>query len=154
MLLKEDLKNFKRIIGKIKQPEKGLQQEVFNVLCGVVTHVACELVIINNKKEKLLTFRKDKFWNGWHFPGGLLRYRENFSSRLKQVAKMELGVKLISAKFLFPINYINSKRGHDVSLVFLCKLNGKPKIGKWFKIMPKNIIPEHKILWKELKKHI
>lgn len=150
MLLKKDLENFTRIVKKIKHPERGLEQGVFDALCSLVTHTACELVIVNNKNEILLTFRKDKFWEGWHFPGGLLRYKESFLARLKLVVKLELKVKLVSAKFLFPINYINSKRGHDVSLVFLCKLEKALKVGKWFKQMPKNIIPEHKMLWKEV----
>lgn len=151
MLSKKDVKDLNRIIGKIKSPEKGLKQEVFDALCPVTTHVACELVIMNRAREVLLTWRKDGLWQGWHFSGGLLRFKESFFNRLKITARQELGVKLLSAKFLFPLNYTNSARGHDVSYVFLCRIKGKPKDGKWFKAMPKNIIFEHKKLWKKLK---
>ncbi len=153
MLTNKDIKNLKIIVDKIKQPEKGIEQAVFDILCKITTHVACELIVVNQLGEILLTFRQDNFWQGWHFPGGLLRYRESFESRLKKVTKLELGVKLKSTKFLFPQNYTQSKRGHDVSLVFLCELKSKPKIGKWFKQMPKNIISEHKELWKKVKKY-
>jgi colanic acid biosynthesis protein WcaH len=151
MFPKKDLNSLKNIISKIKNPERGIEQEVFDILCKIITHVACELIILNQHKEILLTYRHDKIWQGWHFPGGILRYREAFESRLKQVAKLELQAKLKTAKFLFPFNYINGQRGHDVSLVFLCELKSKPKIGKWFKQMPKNIISEHKELWKKVK---
>ncbi len=151
MLPKKDLNSLKNIISKIKNPERGIEQEVFDILCKIITHLACELIVINRRKEILLTFRQDKIWQGWHFPGGLLRYREAFKSRLEQVAKLELQTKLKTAKFLFPINYVKSQRGHDVSLVFLCELKGEPKTGQWFKQMPKNIIPEHRALWKKVK---
>ncbi len=152
MLLKKDINDLKRIIGKIKHPEKGLQQEVFDALTPVTTHVACEMVVANQRDEILLTYRRDSFWQGWHFPGGLLRFKESFFNRLKITAREELGVKLLSAKFLFPLNYIHSARGHDASYVFLCKIQDKPKDGKWFKKIPKDIIPEHRGLWKQLKK--
>ncbi len=151
MLSKSDLRSLEKIINKIKKPEQGIEQVVFDILCKITTHVACELIVVNQQGEILLTFRQDNFWQGWHFPGGLLRYRESFESRLNKVAKTELAVKLKSTKFLFPHNYTNGKRGHDVSLVFSCELRSKPKIGKWFKHMPKNIIPEHRELWKKIK---
>lgn len=152
MLSKKDLRDLNNIISEIKHPEKGLEQEVFEALCPITTHVACEMVVANQRGEILLTYRRDSFWQGWHFPGGLLRFKESFFNRIKITAREELGVKLLSAKFLFPLNYINSARGHDVSFVFLCQIKGKPKAGRWFKAMPKNIIQEHRLLFKELKK--
>lgn len=141
-----------RLLGKVKNPEKGLPAEVFNALTRIVPFSACEMVVINKNKEILLTHREDQWWKGWHIPGGLLRMNEDFKTRLSKVAKNELGAKLKSFKFLFPMNYPKTPRGHDVSLVFLCTLSGKPQHGTFFKNLPKNTIKEHVVLYKKLQK--
>ena len=146
MLDKKELKQLASLIKKIDKPHESLPQSVFEALCGIVPFVACEL-IVKNKKGILLTWREDKWWNGWHFPGGLLRYRENFDERIQKVAWEELGINITNYKFLFPINCSQGSRGHSVSLVFLCETEMIPKDGKFFKKMPKNIIETHKELW-------
>lgn len=146
MLNQKELKQLTALLKKIDKPHEGLPQPIFDALCDVVPFVACEL-IVKNKKGILLTWREDKWWKGWHFPGGLLRYRENFDERIQKVAWDELGVNITGYKFLFPINYSQGVRGHCVSLVFLCETNVASKSGKFFKKMPKNIISAHKELW-------
>ena len=154
MLSKKELARFASLVNKVKDPRKGLPEPVFLALCKLVPFVACEIVIINKKKEILLTWRKDKWWKGWHFPGGLMRFKENFEERLKKTALSELGVKIEKFKFLFPVNYNKNTRGHSVSLVFLCEAKTKPKEGKFFKKMPRNIIDEHKETWRLSQKKI
>ncbi len=147
MINKKELKQLVSLLKKIDNPHKGLPQSVFDALCSIVSFAGCELIVINNKKELLLTWRNDKWWRGWHFPGGLLRYRESFKERIQKVAWDELGISITSHKFLFPINYVQGERGHVISLVFLCKTKEIPKDGKFFKKMPKKIINAHKELW-------
>ena len=148
MLTNKEIKKLVSLLAKIKNPHEGLPQPVFDALCDVIPFVACELVVIG-KKGILLTWREDKWWKGWHFPGGLLRYRESFDERIQKVAFDELGINLTSCKFLFPINYSQGVRCHSVSLVFLCKTAMIPKDGKFFKKMPKSIIESHKELWEK-----
>tara|TARA_Y100000310_G_scaffold331174_1_gene404265 strand:- start:686 stop:1153 length:468 start_codon:yes stop_codon:yes gene_type:complete len=149
MLSGAEIKQFQKLVKKIKKPE--LQQEVFDSLVEVVPFAACEMVIVNKQNEILLTWREDGIWKGWHFPGGLLRFGDSFEHRLKQVARIELGTKLKSHKFLLPINYKGIGRGHAVSFLFVCQLTGQPKDGKFFKAMPKDIIPDHKLTWKKVR---
>ena len=153
MLDKKELKQLVSLLKKIDKPHDGLPQPVFCALCDVIPFVACELVVVG-KKGILLTWREDKWWKGWHFPGGLLRYRESFDERIQKVAFDELGINLTSYKFLFPINYSQGVRGHSVSLVFLCETAMVPKDGKFFKKMPKNIIEAHKELWDKVRTKI
>lgn len=82
-----------------------------------------------------------------------MRYRETFDERIKDTALREVGIRIKKHEFLFPINYPNSKRGHGVSLVFLCEAEA-PTNGKFFKHMPKDIIPEQRIMWKDIRKAI
>ncbi|MEK9182889.1 MAG: NUDIX domain-containing protein [Patescibacteria group bacterium] len=151
MLTPKELKQLSSLLKKIDTPHAGLPQPVFDALCGLVPFVACELVIVG-KKGILLTWRKDKWWLGWHFPGGLLRYRESFEERIQAVARKELGINVIDYKFLFAKDCSQGERGHVVSLVFRCETAMTPKRGKFFKKMPKNIIEAHKELWKKIQK--
>ncbi len=135
-------------------PKGDLPFEIFLAISKMVVFTACEIVVVNEKKEILLCWRNDRWWTGWHFPGGLLRFGEKFEQRLKKTAVAELGVKLLSSKFLFPVNYPVSKRGQDVGLIFLCKVSGQPKSGKFFKSPPKDLIFEHKKVWKNLQQYL
>lgn len=139
------------LLKKIDNPHEGLPQPVFDALCGMVPFVACELVIVD-KKGILLTWRNDKWWRGWHFPGGLFRFRESFEERIKKVARKELGVNIKSFKLLFVKDCSQGARGHVVSLVFRCETVMTPKHGKYFQKMPKNIIEEHREFWKKIQK--
>ncbi|OGE79934.1 MAG: hypothetical protein A2826_00080 [Candidatus Doudnabacteria bacterium RIFCSPHIGHO2_01_FULL_43_23] len=153
-LSKKELQTLINLLKKVKPTSSGLPEEVFNAIMHLVPFIALELVLINSKKEILLTWREDKYWRGWHFPGGLLRYRESFDKRIKETAQRELGVKVKSFKFLFPKNYVKGSRTHDVSLVFLIKSSNRPKDGKFFAHIPKDIITEHRELWKKVQSYI
>ena len=150
MLSEKESKQLSLLLKKIDNPHEGLPQPIFDALCDLVPFVACELAIVDKKKGVLLTWREDKWWHGWHFPGGLLRFRENFEERIERVAWEELGINLSKIKFLFPKNCNQGARGHVVSLFFLCETEMTPKKGKFFKKMPKNIIDAHKEFWKKI----
>ena len=153
MLTKKETNDLVALLKKIDDPHGGLPQPVFDALCGTVPFVACELVVMNKKGELLLTWREDQWWKGWHFPGGLMRHRETVDERIKKMALHETGLHVKKYKFLFPINYHSSHRGHSVSLVFLA--NGEHvEQGTFFKTMPKDIIPDHRVLWRNARKAI
>jgi len=152
MLNQQEVKHLVALLKKIDKPHEGLPQPVFEALVGVVPFIACELIVVDDKRGLLLTWRSDKYWRGYHFPGGLLRYNEGFDERIQAVAGNELEVHIKGFKFICPFNYTNGIRGHCVSLVFLCRTEMKPKTGKFFKIMPRNIIEEHKGLWQRMEK--
>lgn len=154
MLSQNEIKIFAKIAKKIKNPKAGLPQGVFDAISQIVPFPACEIVVINQKKEILLTWREDKWWKGWHIPGGLMRFGETFKERLEKTAKNELGVGIKSFKFLFVESYDTELRGHSVACVFLCKLKGNAKQGKFFKQMPKDIVKQHVVVWKKINKFI
>ncbi|EKD23716.1 MAG: hypothetical protein ACD_81C00190G0017 [uncultured bacterium] len=82
-----------------------------------------------------------------------MRYRETVDERLKKMAMREIGLAIKKYEFLFPINYTKSARSGGISLVFLCK-SDRTTTGTFFKKMPKDIIPEHRILWRNVQKVI
>lgn len=146
MLTSKEQEQLIALLKKIKNPQLGLPQPVFDALVKIVPFVSCELIIVN-KKGILLTWREDKWWKGWHFPGGLIRYKESFEKRIQKTALSELGIRIKKYEFLFPINYLDSPRNHGISLIFLCMTDMIPNDGKFFKKMPQDIIREHKKLW-------
>lgn len=114
--------------------------EVFYELAKKSIPVAIDMVLIRDKKV-LLIKRKDKFYNGWHFPGF---YRKPYASLLedcKERVKNELGenIKIISAEPIGYGDHIDNRRFHDFGIITLCRFKGEPKYGKWFSKMPKMI---------------
>lgn len=148
--------NLARELEKYFRPGKNqdLPKPIFDALLQMRPTVAVDIIAVNSKGELLLTWRDDQWWRGWHFPGGLLRFGETFLERLEKTSKRELGVGIKSAKFLTVKNYGEHERGHDVSIVFLCQLKGKPKHGRFFAKKPKPMITVHEKFWGEVKKLI
>jgi ADP-ribose pyrophosphatase YjhB (NUDIX family) len=153
MLTEKELKQLTILLGKIDNPSIGLPQPVFDALTKIVPFIGCELAVVNDKKEVLLTWREDQWWNGWHFPGGLMRHNESIETRIQEVASGELGTRVDKYDFLFYKEYVDHPRLHAVSLVFLCTIDTRPKDGTFFKEMPRDIIDEHKELWEKVIRH-
>ena len=150
MLNQKESKQLIALLKKIDKPYEGLPKPIFKAIAKVVPFLACELIVVS-PKGFLLTWRDDEWWKGWHFPGGLLRFRESFDERIQKTAWDELGIHIESSRFLFPMNYTEGPRGHDISMVFLCTTSMTPTDGKFFKKMPKDIIEGHKELWNKVK---
>ena len=125
-------------------PHLGLSQKDFDRIVKLVPFVACEVLIYDKKKGILLLKRRDRYYKGWHIPGGLLRFRESFDERIQAVARDELGIHISSHKLINTYNYIDDPRGHTVGFVFLCRATGIAKNGKYFKTIPKNTLSHQK----------
>jgi len=155
MLNAREIAQLSRLLKKIQRPQGDLPQPVFNALVKVVPFISCELAVTNAREEILLTWRDDAYWKGWHFPGRLIRYGENFLHCIRSTARRELNIRISRAKFLFPMDYHKTcPRGHAVSLVFSCPTRQKPNDGKFFARMPKDIISDHRLLWQKVKSEV
>ena len=98
------LENLARELTGIARPKQDVPQLIFDALTTFMPMVAVEIVVVNRRGEMLLIWREDRYWHGWHFPGGLLRFGESFEERLQKTAQHELGVKIKSHRFLMPKN--------------------------------------------------
>lgn len=143
-------------------PQKGLPEEVFVYVSQITPLVNVDLLIKDEKKGVLLTWRDDEHYEaGWHVPGGIIRYKETFSDRIHAVAKRELGASVAHDTAPMAINQIiqptNKTRGHFISLLFACRLispladipvvPNQPKNGhwRWHQKCPDNLISVHHI---------
>ena len=114
-----------------------------------------------------MTWRDDKYCGqGWHIPGGIIRFQEKIEDRIKMVAKTELGISVSDQSKFLAINEIvvpeKKERSHFISMLYECKINKraydilKKKIKtddkiKFFKKTPNDIIHFHKIYEKYFK---
>jgi 8-oxo-dGTP diphosphatase len=146
----------------LTNPKKGLPEDFFLFLTRVTPMVNVDLCIKDKKKGILLTWREkgEKTKAGWHFPGGIIRYKERKITRVQKVAQNELNAKVKINLRPLMVNEIilNQKnRSHFISFLYKCNLITSPKISeyrkgpvlrgmyKWFKKCPKNLIQTHKI---------
>jgi colanic acid biosynthesis protein WcaH len=143
----------------LQNSREGLPDEIFYLVSRLTPLINVDLLIVNKKNEKLLTWREDKFYGpGWHMPGGIIRFKETAEIRIKKVANLELKTEVsFEPKPLAIREIMNLQRdirGHFISLVYKCKLKGslcqtdEAKINKntlngqwrWFAEMPPNTI--------------
>jgi colanic acid biosynthesis protein WcaH len=125
--------------------------------------VNVDLLIKNQKGQTLLTWRADRFHGpGWHIPGGIIRFKEAISERIEKVAQSEIGCSVRFSKAPIDVRSLVNKerdvRGHFISLLYLCELQGEPnpsmqvngadpKSGEWawHDMAPNNLIKVHEV---------
>lgn len=147
----------------IKEPSKGLREDVFIFVSKITPIINVDLLIKDKNGRTLLTWRDDDFYpTGWHVPGGIVRYRETMADRIDAVAATELGTKVKFKKDPLAINEVihpsRRARGHFISLLYECKLsgpldknlgykNGIPRAGEWawHDKCPDNLISVHEM---------
>ncbi len=147
--------------AKAGNPAKGLPEDVFLFASRLVPLINVDLLIKNRTGQTLLAWRDDGCWRpGWHIPGGVIRFRETASDRIRAVAKLELGATvnfekapLLITEFILPPK---KSRSHFISLLYRCSLSGgldkkrmyrsgDPKPGEWawHSVCPHNLLSAH-----------
>lgn len=144
--------------------DQGMPKELFLLISGLIPLPNVDLLIVNEKKQILLAWRQDEFFeNSWHIPGGCMRYGENFETCLQNTAKRELGTNVLYDKEPLAVRNvirgINTQqcypreRGHNVAILFRCYLSNTNDIPrqpinkilqngslKWFNKLPANFM--------------
>jgi len=151
-----------KIETQIRDPTKGLPDDVFHFATRITPMVNIDLLVRNELNEVLLTWRGGQYYSpGWHVPGGIVRLRESLYDRIDQVAMNELGTTVTADRNPILINEVirfpeRINRTHFISFLFQAKLNSspcqslefrrkKPENGQWnwHQSCPEDIIPVH-----------
>jgi hypothetical protein len=87
------------------------------------------LLIKDETGRTLLAWRNDAYaGTGWHIPGGIVRFKEFFETRVRKVAEIEIGADIQFDPLPIAIHQIilpdREARGHFISLLFRCFLPG------------------------------
>jgi len=118
---------------------------------------SCVDIIILKNNSVLLTKRtQDPHKGSWHVPGSIIRKNETMLQAVKRAAKNELNLNVKIKKYVGMYENLNSYR-HDVSHGFIVTvISGKIKTDfqtkelKFFKKIPKNTVPHHKKMIRDI----
>lgn len=112
----------------VPDPTQGLPDDVFYYVSRTTPLVNVDLLIKDERERCLLAWRDDALaGTGWHVPGGIVRYRETFDTRVRKVAELEIGIGALEYDSTpAAINQIirpeANVRGHFISILYRCFL--------------------------------
>jgi colanic acid biosynthesis protein WcaH len=122
MTAETDMEN---VLANMSDPQNGLPDEVFHFIRKVTPLINVDL-LIRRDKSTLLAWREDEYEQGWHIPGGIVRFREAFQSRIDAVARTEIGVTVESEPSPCDLTELrHHPRGHFISLLYRCTLTSE-----------------------------
>jgi colanic acid biosynthesis protein WcaH len=115
----------------VPEPSQGLPEEVFLLVSGLTPLVNVDLLVRNERRQTLLTWRDDgRHPAGWHVPGGIVRFKETLHARIRAVAVRELGADVTFRPEPIAVHEIihpsRRVRGHFISFLYECVLTGPP----------------------------
>ena len=147
-----------RLLGEIN-PKHPYGTEVFNALARLTVSVAIEAVCLRFCVNQIslrpyfmydvdvyLTLRAphEEYAGQWHCPGSFKRPGEQDNDVLYRLMQEEFSLNFLSQKFVGKFDNPSEKRGHIISLIYLCEMEEKGAgKGKWF---PVNKLPENTVL--------
>jgi len=117
--------------SSVPHPTHGLPEELFLFISRLTPLVNVDLLIQDAEHRLLLCWRDDEFDGcGWHIPGGIIRFKENAATRVRAVARLELGTEVAfddtPVWISQSIQPVRNTRGHFISLLYRCRLLGPP----------------------------
>ena len=147
------------IDGIVPDAKNGLPEEVFLLASRLTPMVNVDLLLKDAAGLTLLSWRDDEFaGQGWHVPGGIIRYKESFEERIQKTAAKELGQEIKFDPVPIAIEQFfceHVSRGHFISFLFKCRFSGyfspenkgltETSRGylKWHAACPENMINIH-----------
>ncbi len=134
-----------RLDGRPATRQDGLPEELFLFVSRVTPLINVDLLIQDEHKRTLLTWRDDEYFGqGWHLPGSIIRYKERAADRVQKCAEEELGAEVdfeSSPTVIVETTEERRTRGHFISLLYRCTLKTEPdpkrqageqpKVGEW-----------------------
>jgi len=111
----------------VPDPSAGLPDEIFYYISQTTPLINVDLLIKDENKRTLLAWRDDKHsGRGWHIPGGIIRFKETFETRIQKVAETEIGAIVQFDSTPLTINQLirhdREVRGHFISILYNCFL--------------------------------
>lgn len=145
-MTEEEIKLLDKLLNQLITDDlavPNMPKPIWKTLHRLIPWPAVEVLITQNGKDFLLTYRKDENWDNWHIPGGFMFPCEQVEEACRRVAKRELGIDIKFVKLLMTHAWQTNDHGTALSLLCVCKPLGKPQDGKFFTEIPEGIIPEH-----------
>ena len=149
----------------IGDPRQGLPDDVFRFVSRLTPLTNVDLLIQDERRGTLLTWREDEFFGtGWHLPGSIIRYKETTEQRIRACAREELGAEVVFEDAPIAIAEgigAHDTRGHHIALLFRCRLfagpdparradETRPSAGqwRWHRRCPPNLLETQRVFAK------
>jgi colanic acid biosynthesis protein WcaH len=159
MTLSEAIRRLDELAG---DPSSGLPEELFLFVSRMTPLVNVDLLIQDQARGTLLTWRSDQHYgSGWHIPGGIIRYKETAHQRIREVARHELGASVeFDAEPIAVFESMSGERdrGHFISLLYRCRLTSPlepslralgdppaPGSWRWHTVPPRDLLEVHNL---------
>lgn len=143
-------------------PTNGLPEEIFLLISRLTPMVNVDLLVKDQQCRTLLSWRNDVHTGqGWHVPGGIVRFKETLEQRLTQVARLEIGAEVKWEPTPITIQQLihtkREHRGHFISFLYLGSVyEGFLPVNKgltskeagylaWHERCPTDLLPVHEI---------
>ncbi|HVV39394.1 MAG TPA: NUDIX domain-containing protein [Candidatus Paceibacterota bacterium] len=107
----------------------------------------CVVRLYEGKVQILLTHRIDKYWSGWHIPGGMWRTRHTLEQGIAHLSRLELGPEpslTLLAKGEWE-KWLDHPYDVPISHIAICTARDVVETDKmqWFDGVPKGMIADH-----------
>lgn len=122
---KNDLMSQQEMIQALRDPAGGLPDSVFRFISSITPMINVDLLVQDKAGRILLAWRRDICGEGWHIPGGIVRFKETMLERIEATAKKELGERVIFDPVPLKVSEIfmeHQYRGHFISFLYKCRL--------------------------------
>lgn len=113
------------LLETVPDASAGLPEEIFLYISRTTPLVNVDLLIGDELGRVLLSWRSDPYsGQGWHIPGGIVRFKETFESRIEKVAELEIGAPVRYEQTPIAVQQTILKehdiRGHFISFLYRC----------------------------------
>lgn len=163
---KAGMENYQAIANSLMEldAKNGLPEEIFLAVSTLVPIANVDLLINDNRKRILLSWRDDTYFGkGWHLPGGCIRFKETMAERIQKTALQELGMEVQFEKepltvkdvILHKNDDFHKLRTHHLAVLYHCwlpddyciqnhgRVEGKAGYLKWFDKIPTDMLKVH-----------
>jgi len=158
--------------------KNGLPEDVFLAVSTLVPIVNVDLLVLDDENHILLIRRNDPFFGeGWHIPGGCVRFKETMAERVNKTALTELScavtfdptpiaVRDVIIKEQREALSFKNHRAHHLAVLYRCHLpegyvadNGykeenEPGFIKWFAKLPVDLLRVHDVYLDDIKREM
>lgn len=125
-------------------------QKLYDEFRRYFPFVCVDLVLFDNDLILLSKRTQNPYKGMWHLPGTMIRKNEIVENAVKRAGKTELNLEIRSMTYIGFFQSMNKFR-NDISHAFLIqpkkiamKIDHESSNHKFFKDLPKKIVPHHK----------
>lgn len=112
------------LLREVTEKENGyIPEESYLLIHRLVSWGVVEVLITRNEgREFLLRYRHDKWFKGWHIPGGYVRPKESIQQACNRMAQEDAGIRGVSdLKLIAAMKWLDHPFASPFCLLLACQ---------------------------------